>query len=112
MLVKLIDRYLGRLIDLNKLILLFFLLVSCVSVVPLLCHFVAECGHDEGGIIVGREVSLMESFSVLNVILVADPISVLKAMEKGEHHDVFSKGCLENFIGTYSFERDFSEISK
>ncbi|KAM7431183.1 Protein saal1 [Porites harrisoni] len=57
-------------------------LVSCVSVVPLLCHFVAECGHDEGGIIVGREVSLMESFSVLNVILVADPISVLKAMEK------------------------------
>lgn len=63
--------------------------MSCVSVVPLLCHFVAECGHDEGGIIVGREVSLMESFSVLNVILVADPISVLKAMEKGEHHDVF-----------------------
>lgn len=70
--------------------------MSCVSVVPLLCHFVAECGHDEGGIIVGREVSLMESFSVLNVILVADPISVLKAMEKGEHHDVFSvPGCFK-----------------
>ena len=66
-----------------------------MSVVPLLCHFVAECGHDEGGIIVGREVSLMESFSVLNVILVADPISVLKAMEEGEHHDVFSVGCLK-----------------
>lgn len=86
--------------------------MSCVSVVPLLCHFVAECGHDEGGIIVGREVSLMESFSVLNVILVADPISVLKAMEKGEHHDVFSMVCLENFIGTYSFVRDFREISE
>lgn len=57
-------------------------LVSCVSVVPLLCHFIAECGHDEGGIIVGREVSLTESFSVLNVVLVADPITVLTAMEK------------------------------
>lgn len=57
-------------------------LVSCVSVVPLLCHFIAECGHDEGGIVVGREVSLTESFSVLNVILVADPITVLTAMEK------------------------------
>lgn len=57
--------------------------MSCVSVVPLLCHFIAECGHDEGGIIVGREVSLTESFSVLNVVLVADPITVLTAMEKG-----------------------------
>ncbi|XP_015752949.1 PREDICTED: protein saal1-like [Acropora digitifera] len=57
-------------------------LVSCVSVVPLLCHFIAECGHDEGGIIVGREVSLTESFSVMNVILLADPITVLTAMEK------------------------------
>ena len=57
--------------------------MNCVSVVPLLCHFIAECGHDEGGIIVGREVSLMESFSVLNVILLADPFTVLKAMEKG-----------------------------
>lgn len=57
-------------------------LVSCVSVIPLLCHFIAECGHDEGGIIVGREVSLTESFSVMNVILVADPITVLTAMEK------------------------------
>ncbi|KAL9955157.1 hypothetical protein ACROYT_G036443 [Oculina patagonica] len=57
-------------------------LVNCVSVVPLLCHFIAECGHDEGGIIVGREVSLTESFSVMNVILVADPITVLTAMEK------------------------------
>ena len=36
---------------------------------PLLCHFIGECGHDEGGIIVGRELSLMASFSVLNVIL-------------------------------------------
>ena len=62
---------------------LFSLQVSCVSVVPLLCHFIAECGHDEGGIIVGREVSLTESFSVMNVILVADPITVLTAMEKG-----------------------------
>ena len=61
----------------------FCLQVSCVSVVPLLCHFIAECGHDEGGIIVGREVSLTESFSVMNVILVADPITVLTAMEKG-----------------------------
>lgn len=57
--------------------------MSCVSVVPLLCHFIAECGHDEGGIIVGREVSLTESFSIMNVILVADPITVLTAMEKG-----------------------------
>ena len=57
--------------------------VSCASVVPLLCHFIAECGHDEGGIIVGREVSLTESFSVMNVILVSDPITVLTAMEKG-----------------------------
>lgn len=57
-------------------------LVNCVSVVPLLCHFIAECGHDEGGIIVGRELSLTESFSVMNVILVSDPITVLTAMEK------------------------------
>lgn len=57
-------------------------LVNCVSVVPLLCHFIAECGHDEGGIIVGHEVSLTESFSVMNVILVSDPITVLTAMEK------------------------------
>lgn len=63
--------------------LLFLFSVNCVSVVPLLCHFIAECGHDEGGIIVGREVSLTESFSVMNVILVADPITVLTAMEKG-----------------------------
>ena len=51
---------------------------------PLLCHFVAECGHDEGGIIVGRESSLTSCFSVLNVILVADPLTVLRAMEKGK----------------------------
>lgn len=61
----------------------YFLAVNCVSVVPLLCHFIAECGHDEGGIIVGREVSLTESFSVMNVILVSDPVTVLTAMEKG-----------------------------
>ena len=56
--------------------------------VPLLCHFIAECGHDEGGIIVGRESSLTSCFSVLNVILVADPLTVLRAMEKGESHDL------------------------
>lgn len=55
-----------------------------MSVVPLLCHFIAECGHDEGGIIVGREVSLTESFSVMNVILLADPLTVLTVMEKGK----------------------------
>jgi hypothetical protein len=49
----------------------------------LLCHFIGECGHDEGGIIVGRELSLMASFSVLNVILLAEPLNVLTAMEKG-----------------------------
>lgn len=65
--------------------------MSCVSVVPLLCHFIAECGHDEGGIVVGREVSLTESFSVLNVILVADPITVLTAMEKGNIQPFNSK---------------------
>ena len=60
-----------------------------MSVVPLLCHFIAECGHDEGGIIVGREVSLMESFSVMNVILLADPITVLTTMEKGKQLKLF-----------------------
>lgn len=64
-------------------VVFFFFSVNCVSVVPLLCHFIAECGHDEGGIIVGRELSLTESFSVMNVILVSDPITVLTAMEKG-----------------------------
>ena len=72
----------------------FFVLVSCVSVVPLLCHFIAECGHDEGGIIVGREVSLTESFSVMNVILLADPITVLTAMEKGKQLCVEEVGFL------------------
>lgn len=74
--------------------MIYFFSVSCVSVVPLLCHFIAECGHDEGGIVVGREVSLTESFSVLNVILVADPITVLTAMEKGNIQPFNSKICL------------------
>lgn len=74
-----------------------------MSVVPLLCHFIAECGHDEGGIIVGREVSLMESFSVMNVILLADPITVLTTMEKGKQLKLFPyvlrnlDSCQSNF---------------
>ena len=74
--------------------MIYFFSVSCVSVVPLLCHFIAECGHDEGGIVVGREVSLTESFSVLNVILVADPITVLTAMEKGDIQPFHSQDLL------------------
>ncbi|EDO31092.1 predicted protein [Nematostella vectensis] len=57
-------------------------LVSCQSIIPMLCHFIAESGHDEGGIIVGRELSLTACFSVLNVILLAEPAEVLRAMEK------------------------------
>ena len=84
----------GMYVTKNLICLSFLLLVSCVSVVPLLCHFIAECGHDEGGIIVGREVSLTESFSVMNVILLADPITVLTAMEKGKHLCVEEVGFL------------------
>ncbi|EDO30626.1 predicted protein [Nematostella vectensis] len=59
-------------------------LVTESSIIPMLCHFIAESGHDEGGIIVGRELSLTACFSVLNVILLAEPAEVLRAMEKVE----------------------------
>ena len=65
-------------------VLFSFNLVRCSSVVPLLCYFIAECGHDEGGIIVGHELPLTTSFSVLNVILLAEPLTVLRAMGNGK----------------------------
>lgn len=57
--------------------------MSCVFVIFLLCYFIVECGYDEGGIIVGREVFFIEFFLVMNVIFVVDFIIVLIVMEKG-----------------------------
>lgn len=62
---------------------MFFFLVNCVFVVLLLCYFIVECGYDEGGIIVGREVFFIELFLVMNVIFVSDFIIVLTVMKKG-----------------------------
>ena len=59
---------------------------------PCLSHFIAECGHDEEKIILGRELSLTEAFSVMNVILIADSDTILPVIEKGEFHQ--AQDCL------------------